>query len=145
MATLALAAVGGTRREACVTLAADSLFAVILGSKSLKRGLDDRGTTTQTENQMQSGLLLDVILGKSAAVLKLLASEDKTLLVRRNTFLVADLALHSFDGIIRLHFKSDSLSGQGLDKDLHVNGKTGEGETGADEVTKDVEFFECVT
>jgi hypothetical protein len=46
------------------------------------------GTTTQTEDEMESGLLLDIVIRKSAAVLELLAGEDKTLLIRRNTLLV---------------------------------------------------------
>lgn len=38
-----------------VALAADHLVAVELGGKSLQGGLND--TTTQTENQVESGLL----------------------------------------------------------------------------------------
>lgn len=33
-------------------------------------------TTTQTEHQMEGGLLLNIVVAKSAAILKLLASED---------------------------------------------------------------------
>lgn len=42
---------------------------------------------------MKDGLLLDVVIEKSAAVLELLASEDQALLVRCDTFLVLDLVL----------------------------------------------------
>jgi hypothetical protein len=45
-------------------------------------------TTTKTEDEMQSRLLLDVVVGKSSAILKLLASKDETLLVRWDAFLV---------------------------------------------------------
>jgi hypothetical protein len=38
-----------------VALAADGLLAVVLGSESLEGGLDD--TTTQTEDEVESGLL----------------------------------------------------------------------------------------
>jgi hypothetical protein len=38
-----------------VALAADGLLAVVLGSESLEGGLND--TTTQTEDQVESGLL----------------------------------------------------------------------------------------
>jgi hypothetical protein len=38
-----------------VALAADGLLAVVLGSKSLEGGLND--TTTQTEDEVESGLL----------------------------------------------------------------------------------------
>jgi hypothetical protein len=47
--------------------------------------------TTQTEDQVQCGLLLDVVVGQSAAILQLLTSEDKALLVRWDALLVLDL------------------------------------------------------
>lgn len=45
-------------------------------------------TTTQTEHKVQSRLLLDVVVGKGAAVLELLAREDQALLVGGDTLLV---------------------------------------------------------
>lgn len=42
------------------------------------------GTNYAPEDQVQSRLLLDVVVAKSAAILKLLAGKDKTLLVGRN-------------------------------------------------------------
>ena len=39
---------------------------------------------TETEDKVQSGLLLDVIVRKGAAILKLLPSEDQALLVGRD-------------------------------------------------------------
>jgi hypothetical protein len=42
------------------------------------------GTTTETEDQVESRLLLDVVVAQSATVLKLLASKDQALLVGRN-------------------------------------------------------------
>jgi ribose/xylose/arabinose/galactoside ABC-type transport system permease subunit len=83
VATLLLAAVSGTRRKTGIALAADHLLAVVLGGKSLQGGLND--TTTKTEDQVQGGLLLDVVVGQSAAILKLLTSKDKTLLIRGNS------------------------------------------------------------
>ena len=67
------------------------LIAVVLGGKSLEGGLND--ATTETENKVKRRLLLDVVVGKSATVLELLAGEDQTLLVRRNAFLILDLGL----------------------------------------------------
>lgn len=46
------------------------------------------GTTTQTEHQVEGRLLLDVVVGQGAAILKLLAGEDEALLVRGNSLLV---------------------------------------------------------
>ncbi|KAF2628978.1 hypothetical protein BU25DRAFT_315948, partial [Macroventuria anomochaeta] len=48
---------------------------------------------TETEDQVESRLLLDVVVGEGATVLELLASEDQTLLVRGNALLVLDLGL----------------------------------------------------
>ena len=48
---------------------------------------------------MQGGLLLDVVIAQGSTVLKLLASKDKALLIRRNAFLILDLALDVVDGV----------------------------------------------
>merc|ERR1719335_2094124 len=88
-------------------------------------GLDENlHTTAETENQVQSGLLLDIVVGKSATVLQLLTGEDETLLVWRNTFLVLNLSLDVFNSVRGLDFKSDGLSGKSLDEDLHTTTKT---------------------
>jgi len=60
-------------------------------------------TTTQTQHQVEGALLLDVVVGKSATVLELLAGEDQTLLVRGDALLVLDLGLDIVDGVGRLH------------------------------------------
>ena len=74
-------------------------------------GLDeDLHTTTETENKMKSGLLLDVVIRESATVLELLSSEDQALLVRRNALLVLDLALNIVDGIGGLDLEGDGLA-----------------------------------
>jgi hypothetical protein len=48
---------------------------------------------------MESRLLLDVVVGQGAAVLKLLACKDQALLIRRNAFLILDLALYVVDSV----------------------------------------------
>ena len=88
-------------------------------------GLDkDLHTTTKTKNQMKSRLLLNVVVRKSAAILKLLTSKNKTLLVRRNTLLVLNLLLHGLDSVRGLDFEGDGLPGEGFDKDLHTTTET---------------------
>ena len=87
-----------------------------LASESLD---EDLHTTSESENEMESGLLLDVVVRKSSAVLELLTSEDESLLVWWDTFLVLDLSLDILDGVSWLDVKSDGLSGKGLNKDLH--------------------------
>ena len=80
---------------------------------------EDLHTTTKTKDQVESGLLLDVVVREGTAVLELLASEDETLLVRGNAFLVLDLLLHGLDSVRGLHLEGDSLSSEGFHKDLH--------------------------
>ena len=87
-----------------------------LSSQSLD---EDLHTTTKTKDQVESGLLLDIVIRKGATVLELLSGEDKTLLVRGDTFLVLDLLLHSLDRVRGLHLEGDSLSSEGFHKDLH--------------------------
>jgi hypothetical protein len=77
------------------------------------------GTTTQAQHQVESRLLLDVVVAQGTAILKLLASEDETLLVRGNSLLVLDLGLGVVNGVGRLHLEGDSLAREGLDEDLH--------------------------
>jgi hypothetical protein len=76
--------------------------------------------TAQAQHQVQRALLLDVVVGESAAVLQLLAREDEALLVGGDALLVLDLGLHSVDGVGRLHFKGDGLARQRLDEHLHA-------------------------
>jgi len=75
------------------------------------KGLDeDLHTTTESEDQVKSGLLLDVVVGEGSAVFELLSSEDESLLIGRDAFLVLDLGLDVFDGVRGLNVQSDSLS-----------------------------------
>ena len=84
-------------------------------------GLDeDLHTTSKSEDQVEGRFLLDVVVGESSSILKLLSSEDKSLLVWWNTFLVLDFSLHVFDGISWLNIEGDGLSSKGLDENLHL-------------------------
>merc|ERR1740115_710610 len=76
--------------------------------------------TAQAQHQVQRRLLLDVVVRQSATVLELLAREDQTLLVRRDTLLVLDLGLDVLDGVAALHLERDGLARQCLDEDLHA-------------------------
>ena len=88
---------------------------------------------------MECGFLLDVVIGKGAAVLKLLSSEDKTLLVWRNSradssvrwtandavplgdspLLVLNLGLDGLNAVRGLDLEGNGLSREGLDENLH--------------------------
>src|SRR5699024_6358825 len=57
------------------------------GDGLARQGLHENlHTSTEAEDQVEGGLLLDVVVGQGAAILKLLASEDQSLLVRGNAF-----------------------------------------------------------
>ena len=81
-----LPAVGGPGVQPGVALPADHLVTVVLLGQQTQGGLND--TTPEPEDQMEGGLLLDIVVRQSAAILQLLAGKDETLLIRRNAFLV---------------------------------------------------------
>jgi len=93
----------------------------IKGDGLASEGLhEDLHASAKSEDQVKGGLLLDVVVGQSAAILELLSSEDESLLIGRDAFLVLDLSLDVLDGVAGLDIESDSLSGEGLDENLHV-------------------------
>ena len=73
------------------------LVAVGLPGEDSERGLDD--TSSESENQVEGGLLLDVVIRKGSSVLELLSGEDESLLVRGDTLLVLDLEVRAKRGI----------------------------------------------
>ena len=88
-----------------------------LASQSLD---EDLHATAKSEDQVKSGLLLDVVVRKSAAILELLAGEDESLLIGRDALLVLDLSLDVLDGVRGLNVQSNGLACKGLDEDLHL-------------------------
>ena len=66
-------------------------------------------STAQAQHQMQGGLLLDVVVRKSAAILELLSGKDQALLIRRDSLLVLDLGLDIVNSVRRLYLKGNSL------------------------------------
>ena len=94
MTTLSLSAVDGLSWKSNVTLSANHLFALELSGESGKIRLDLHGTHTsssESQNQMEGGLLLDIVVRESSSIFELLTSEDKSLLIWRNTFFILDL------------------------------------------------------
>jgi hypothetical protein len=67
-------------------------------------------SSTKTEDKVKSGLLLNVIVRKGTAILKLLSGEDETLLVRGDSLLVLDLGLDVVNGVRRLDIERDGLT-----------------------------------
>merc|ERR1712072_462426 len=73
---------------------------------------------------MEGRLLLDVVVRKSSAILELLTSKDESLLIWGNTLLVLDLGLDVLNGVCGLNIKSDGLTSQSLDEDLHTTSES---------------------
>ena len=67
-------------------------------------------TSPETEDEVESRLLLDVVVREGSTVLKLLSGEDQTLLVWGDTLLVLDLRLDIVDGVRRLDLEGDGLT-----------------------------------
>ena|ERR1700722_1236839 len=80
--------------------------------------------STQTEDEMKSRFLLDIVVRQRAAVLQLLASKDESLLVGWNALLVLNLRLDVINGVRGLHLQGDGLARQCLDEDLHPSTET---------------------
>jgi len=76
--------------------------------------------TAQTQHQVKSRFLLDIVVRKRATILQLLAGENQALLIRGNSLLVLDLCLHILDRVGRLHVKSDGFSCQCFHENLHT-------------------------
>merc|ERR1712156_1279647 len=76
------------------------------------------------KDQVKSGFLLDVVVGKCSSIFQLLSSEDETLLIWWDSFLVLDFSLNIFDCIRCFNFESDSFSCQSFDENLHSSSQT---------------------
>jgi len=88
-------------------------------------GLDeDLHTTSESENEMESGFLLDIVVLEGSAILELFSGKDESLLIWGNSFLVLDLGLHVLNGIGLLDIEGDGLSSEGLHEDLHSSSKS---------------------
>merc|ERR1712152_83155 len=73
-------------------------------------GLDeDLHTSPEPEDKMESGLLLDVVVGESPSVLELLSSEDQPLLIWGNALLVLDLGLDVLNAVRGLDLEGDPM------------------------------------
>ena len=76
----------------------------------------------ESKDKMEGALLLNVIVRKSAAILELLPSEDKALLIRGDALLILDFLLYIVDRVTVLYIECDRLACKRLDKDLHPGG-----------------------
>ena len=120
---LSLSAVGSLRGKGGIALSANHLFAPVTSGKSGKRRLDTNGTsatTSESEDQVKGGFLLDVVVRKSSAILELLAGEDESLLIGRDALLVLDLSLDVLNSVRGLNVEGNSLTSESLNENLHI-------------------------
>merc|ERR1719266_184478 len=92
VAATPLAAIHRPGMEPRIALSAYHLVAIVFPGEDCKRWLNN--AATESEDQVQRGLLLDVVVTQCAAILELLACEDQALLVWWNTLLVLNLRFH---------------------------------------------------
>ena len=76
-------------------------------------------SSTETQDEVECGLLLDIVFRDGATVFQLFACDNEALLAGGNAFLVLDLCLHIIDRARCLHVQCDRLPRQGLHEDLH--------------------------
>ena len=117
VSTLLLAAVGGTRGKTGITLAADGLFAIVLLGQQGEGWVVD--AASQSQDQMQSGFLLNVVITERAAVLELFAGKNQALLIGRNALLVLNFSFHIVNGVAGFDIERDCFTREGLDENLH--------------------------
>ena len=67
---------------------------------------------------------MDVVVGESSSIFELLTSEDESLLIWWNSFLILDLCLDVFDGVSWLDIEGDGFTGKSLDEDLHTTSES---------------------
>jgi len=112
------AAIRSPWRKSGVALAANHLLAVVLLGQHAERGLDD--AAAEAKHQVERRLLLNVVVGQGATVLQLLAGENQSLLIRRNSLFVLNFGLDIFDGIAGFHLEGDRLPRQRFHENLHA-------------------------
>ncbi len=67
-------------------------------------------SSAKAKYEVQSGFLLDVVVGKGTSVFQLLSSKDETLLIWRDSFLVLDLGFDIVNCVRWLNIKCDGLA-----------------------------------
>ena len=94
MATLSLSAIDSLDWQSNVTLSANHFLTLELSSESGKIWLNfhlTHTTASQSEDEMESGLLLDVVIRESSSIFELLSGEDESLLIWWNTLFILNL------------------------------------------------------
>ena len=72
----------------------------------------------QSQDQVEGGFLLDVVVAQGTAVFQLLSGKDQSLLVRGDSLLVLDLGLDVVDRVGGFDIEGNGLAGKSLDENL---------------------------
>jgi uncharacterized membrane protein len=73
---------------------------------------------------VKSGFFLYIVVRKGSAIFKLLSSEDESLLVRWDSFLVLDFGLDVLNGVCWFDVEGNGLACESLHEDLHATSKS---------------------
>lgn len=76
-------------------------------------------TTNESHGEVDDGLLLNGVVSKSTRVLELSTGEGKTLLVNGDALFNLNLGLDGVNGGAGLNLERKSVTGKGLNKNLH--------------------------
>ena len=91
----------------------------MVGVMTLFAGIGEGHAATETENEVQGGLLLDVVISQCSSVLQLLAGKNETLLVGGDAFLVLDFGLDHVNCVRGFYFQGDGFACECLHENLH--------------------------
>ena len=80
----------------------------------------DLHSSSKAKDEMESRLLLDVIVRECATIFELLSHEDEVLLIRGNALFVLDLGLHVVDGVGGFNLEGNGFVSEGLNENLHT-------------------------
>jgi hypothetical protein len=95
MSALSLSAVGCSGWKGSIAFSADHLVASVASCKSSKGWFDLLGSTTtssKSEDQMESGFLLNIVVRKGSSIFQLLSGKNEPLLIWGDTFLILDFS-----------------------------------------------------
>ena len=95
--------------ESCDSVSALDVESEGLASQSLDK---DLLASPESKEEVNGALSLDVVVSELPVVLKVLASENESLLVNRDSFPVVELLLQVSDGLSVLERKSPSLASE---------------------------------
>ena len=76
----------------------------------------------KSQHSLKSGLLLNVVVRQSTSILQLLAGQDQSLLIGKNSFLILNLGLYISYCIQGFNHERDNLPYKGFHENLHLGG-----------------------